>query len=104
MLKARLYNQIKQHIITANLSPRIQQDHLYWIRAFMRFHQFVNPQLLNSSDIRQFISHLQAKAVGKPQQLAAVSAINFLYRHILNKPLGQPAMTTHRTCQPRFAA
>ena len=105
MLKTKLHNRIIRALNHSDLNPTEKQHYLHWIHAFMRFHQFVNPQLLNDSDIQQFITHTQYTKPGSQfQQLAAKNAIHFLYESILQKPLDQPVMTACRPFESHFAA
>jgi site-specific recombinase XerD len=52
------------------------------------YHQFKHPRLLKESDVNHFLTHLAVnETVSASTQNQALSAILFLYEHVLKQPL-----------------
>jgi integron integrase len=61
---------------------------MHWIRRFIEFHQHQHPRQLAESDVNGFLTHLAVKEhVAASTQNQALSAILFLYEHVLEQPL-----------------
>jgi len=62
--------------------------HLGWVRRFYRFVNGKPPNSLNDENVKDFLTHLAVeRKVSATTQNQAFSALLFLYRHILDKPL-----------------
>ena len=61
---------------------------MQWIVRFIRFHTMRHPQDMDTPDIEAFLNHLAVKQrVAASTQNQAFSAILFLYKQVLHKPL-----------------
>jgi site-specific recombinase XerD len=83
-LLARLHEAIRLRA----LSRRTEEAYRHWIIRFVRFHDMRHPATLGVDDVRAFLSHLAVVGnVAPSTQNQALSALLFLYRHLLGNPL-----------------
>lgn len=58
------------------------------VRRFVEYHQRRRPRQLAEGDINRFLTHLAVKShVAASTQNQALSALLFLYEHVLEQPL-----------------
>jgi integron integrase len=73
-------------------SYRTEQTYIDWIKRYILFHGKRHPKDMGDQEIQAFITHLAVhKNVAASTQNQALSALLFLYRHVLNKPVDLPA-------------
>jgi len=71
-----------------HLAKKTEQAYLGWVRRFYRFVNGKPPNSLNDENVKDFLTHLAVeRKVSATTQNQAFSALLFLYRHILDKPL-----------------
>ncbi len=71
-------------------SRRTERAYVNWIRRFILFHHHHQPRELGEADVNQFLTHLAVKErVSSSTQNQALSALLFLYRHVLNREIGE---------------
>ncbi|NJN24422.1 MAG: integron integrase, partial [Acaryochloridaceae cyanobacterium RL_2_7] len=71
-------------------SYRTEQSYLEWIRRFILFHGKRHPKDMAEAEVESFLTHLAIdKNVAASTQNQALSAILFLYRHVLKQPLNE---------------
>jgi integron integrase len=71
------------------MSYKTEQSYLPWIRRFASFVGHRDPAGIGNDDLVDFLSHLAVdRRVSKSSQNQALSAILFLFRHILDKDPG----------------
>jgi integron integrase len=68
-------------------SRHTEKAYLAWVRRFFFFHRRRHPELMGLADVRAFLSHLGRSEVSAATQNQALSALLFLYRHVLNRRL-----------------
>lgn len=86
----RLYDRIVQVLRTKHYSPRTEDAYVNWIRRFVTFCEGYHPRELSERDINAFISDLAVtRHVAAATQNQALAAILFLYKHVLEQPLGR---------------
>ena len=86
----RLYDRALQVMRTRHLSPRTIETYLGWIRRFIAFHNGRHPRELNEEDVNAFLSDLaERRRVSASTQNQALAAVLFLYKAILEQPLGR---------------
>ena len=55
-----------------------------WVRRFLRFHGLRPPREMGQAEINTFLTHLAVEQqVSASSQTQALSALFFLYRHVL---------------------
>jgi len=93
----KLLDQYSDALRLKQYSPRTEKTYLLWVRAYIIFHKKRHPQEMGIPEIRQFITHLVSeKNVSASTQTQALSAILFLYRHVLHIQLDETALTEIR--------
>jgi len=90
MSQPKLLDQMRDHIRALHYSIRTETAYLGWVKQFILFHHKRHPAQMGSAEINQFLTHLAVKKnVAPSTQNQALSAILFLYKHILNDHLDQ---------------
>jgi integron integrase len=85
----RLYDRAVQVLQTKHYSPRTQKSYLGWIRRFIEFHKGRHPRELDEENVNEFLTYLATERdVAAATQNQALSAVLFLYKHVLEQPLG----------------
>ncbi len=73
---------------TRHKAYRTEQSYLHWIRRYILFHNKQHPATLAESNVVEFLNHLAFDRRCSPStQSIALSALVFMYRHVLGKPL-----------------
>ena len=86
----RFMEVVRRRLREARYSPRTCEAYIYWIRRFVRFHGRRHPKDLAEDDVRAFLSALAVEhAVAASTQNQALSALVFLYRRVLQRPLAR---------------
>jgi integron integrase len=84
----RLLEQVRIAIRTRHYSRRTEKAYVAWIRRYIRFHGIRHPKDMGADEIRCFLSHLATdRHVSASTQTQALSALLFLYRHVLERDL-----------------
>lgn len=83
----RLLDEVRRALRIRHRSPRTEEAYLHWIRRFIRFHGRRHPRELGRAEITQFLSSLAIeRRVSASTQSQALSALVFLYKHVLQTP------------------
>lgn len=83
----KLLDEVRRALRIRHRSPRTEEAYLHWIRRFIRFHDRRHPRELGRDDITRFLSSLAVDHhVAAATQSQALSALVFLYRHVLHAP------------------
>ncbi len=84
----RLYDRIVEVLRVRHYSRRTEEAYLSWMRRYIEFHRHQHPRQLAEGDVNRFLTHLAVKEhVAASTQNQALSAILFLYEHVLEQPL-----------------
>jgi integron integrase len=87
--KPRLLDQVREAIRTRHYSLRTEKAYVHWIKRFIFFHSKRHPSEMGETEIGQFLSSLATEAhVSASTQNQALNALLFLYRAVLEKPIG----------------
>lgn len=90
----KLLEQVRDAIRTKHYSQRTEKTYTDWIRRYILFHDKKHPREMGVPEVQQFIQHLVNEGnVSASTQNQALSAVTFLYRHVLNTELHFPADT-----------
>jgi len=85
-------DQLASAMSLRHCSPRTHEAYAHWIKQFVFFHNKRHPREMGEKEIRSFLSHLaEQRHVSASTQNQAFNALLFLYKHVLNKPLGRIA-------------
>jgi len=86
--KPKLLDQVKQAVRARHYSKRTEKTYVDWIKRFILFHGKRHPLEMGETEINQFLTDLAVnKSVSASTQNQALSAILFLYQHVLKKEL-----------------
>ncbi|MDZ7660204.1 site-specific integrase [Fodinibius sp.] len=92
MGKSVLLSKIRTEIRRRGMSYRTEQTYIGWITRFIYYHNLEHPKNMGEKEVVEFLNHLVTNR-GAPDSIQnqARQAIQFLYRHIIEKPL--PSLT-----------
>jgi len=84
----KLLDQLREAIRQKNYSYRTEESYVNWVKRYILFHNKRHPQELGTAEIEAFLTHLAVDGhVAASTQNQALSALIFLYRHVLNQEL-----------------
>jgi integron integrase len=87
----KLLDQVRDAVRTKHYSYRTEQSYVDWIKRFIPFHKKRHPAEMGAADVQEYVTYLAAERnVSASTQRQALSALLFLYRHVLNRPLDVP--------------
>ena len=85
----KLLDQVRYAIRAKHYSLRTEEAYVQWIRRFILFHNKRHPKDMGIEEVRQFLSDLAVNHhVAASTQNQALSAILFLYQHVLRQEIG----------------
>ena len=88
MGKPRLMDRARDAIRSRHYSIRIEQCYLDWIKRFILFHGKKHPADMGEVEITAFLTNLAVeKHVAASTQNQALSAILYMYKHVLSREL-----------------
>ncbi len=88
--KPKLLDQLRAAIRVRHYSIRTEEVYVQWVKRYIYFHGKRHPGKLNAEHVSAFLSHLAVeRKVAASTQNQALCALVFLYRHVLEKELGQ---------------
>jgi integron integrase len=81
-----------------HFSIHTERAYVLWVRRFVRFCGNRHPTVCDDRDVVAFLEHLvRTRAVSASTQNQALAAVSFLYRDVLQQPLGAlPAVVRAR--------
>ena len=84
-----LLQRLREAIRRRHYSFRTEESYVYWVKDFIRFHRLRHPDTLDERQVTEFLTHLAVgRRVSASTQNQALNAIVFLYKHVLDRPLG----------------
>ena len=87
--KPKLLDQLRLALRTRHYSRRTESAYCHWVKRFIYFHNIRHPAEMAEPEINAFLTHLAVKRkVSASTQNQALSALLFLYRHVLNREIG----------------
>lgn len=88
-MASKLLSRVRHAIRVRGYSIRTEQAYISWIVRYVRFHNLEHPAQLGDDGIKQFLTYLAVtRNVAPNTQNQALSALLFLYRNVLNQPVG----------------
>ena len=85
----KLLDSLREAIRVRHYSRSTGQTYAHWVKRFCHFHQLRHPAEMGEAEINAFLTHLAVKQhVSASTQNQALSALLFLYRHVLNREVG----------------
>ena len=84
----RLLEQLRAAINRLHYSPRTEERYVHWVKRFIYFSGTRHPAELGRAEVTAFLNHLvQERDVAAATQNQALSALLFLYREVIGRPL-----------------
>jgi len=85
----KLMDQLHEAFRSRHYSRRTEQAYCYWVKRFIYFHNIRHPAEMAEPEINAFLTHLAVKEkVSASTQNQALSALLFLYRHVIGRKVG----------------
>lgn len=86
----RLYDHLVRVIRARHYSPRTEKSYVRWIAKYLNFHDGRHPSELAEEEVNLFLSDLAVTHnVAAATQNQALAAVLFLYKRVLERPLGR---------------
>ena len=87
---SELMSQMSAALRSRHYSRRTEQAYYLWVRRFIRFHGIRHQADMAQPEINAFVTHLAVDAhVSASTQTQALSALLFLYRHVIGREVGE---------------
>jgi site-specific recombinase XerD len=87
----KLLDQVRDAVRLKHYSYRTEQSYVGWIRRYILFYGKKHPQEMGYAEVEAFLTSLAVEGnVSASTQNQALSALLFLYRHVLHKEFEQP--------------
>jgi integron integrase len=84
----RLLDRLRDAIRVRHYSIRTEEAYAQWVRRFILFHNKRHPSAMGAEEVNAFLTHLAVEGhVAASTQAQALSALLFLYRHVLDDQL-----------------
>jgi len=85
----KLLDRLREALRSRHYSRRTEHAYCHWVRRFIFFHRVRHPVEMAEPEINAFLTHLAVKEkVSASTQNQALSALLFLYRHVLDREIG----------------
>jgi integron integrase len=87
-IMAQLLDQVREQIRTLHYSIRTEDAYVLWTKQFILFHGKRHPLEMGEAEVSAFLTHLAVdRNVAASTQNQALSALLFLYKVVLDRPL-----------------
>jgi len=87
--RPKLLDRMREALRSRHYSRRTEQTYCHWIKRYIHFHNVRHPAKMGEAEINAFLTHLAVKEkVSASTQNQALSALLFLYRHVLGREVG----------------
>lgn len=87
--RPKLLDLVRQAIGVRHYSRRTEEAYVGWTKRFVLFHGKRHPSTMGAAEVATFLTHLAVEGhVAASTQNQALNALVFLYRHVLDQPLG----------------
>ncbi len=88
-LKPKLLDQVRHALLAHHYSLKTCEAYVTWIKKFIFFHDKRHPAEMAETEINAFLTYLAVEQnVSASTQNQALSALLFLYRHVIGRDLG----------------
>jgi len=84
----RLLDQMRERLRYMHYSLSTEQNYVYWVRWFVRFHGIRHPREMGAPEVEAFLTMLATERKVSPStHRQALSALLFLYKEVLGQDL-----------------
>ncbi len=85
----KLLESLREALHVRHYSNRTEDTYCSWVKRFVNFHKLRHPKEMGELEINLFLTHLAvSEKVSASTQNQALSALLFLYRHVIGKDVG----------------
>ncbi len=85
----KLLDQLREALRARHYARRTESTYCQWVKRYIFFHKVRHPKEMAEPEINAFLTHLAVKEkVSASTQTQALSALLFLYRHVLGQEIG----------------
>jgi integron integrase len=85
----KLLDRLREALRSRHYSRRTEQCYCHWVKRFIFYHKVRHPAEMAEPEINAFLTHLAVKEkVSASTQNQALSALLYLYRHVLGREVG----------------
>jgi len=96
----RFMDRLTVFIRSRGLAYRTEKTYCLWVRRFIRFHGYTQPEQMRPNDIEPFLTQLAVeRSTSINTQKTALNALVFLFREFLQQDVGQ--LTFNQAKKPR---
>ncbi|NCF37019.1 MAG: integron integrase [Gammaproteobacteria bacterium] len=82
-------DSISDFMAVRRYSKRTIRSYIYWIRYFIVYQKMRHPREMGAAEVEQFLTYLAVqKTVSTATQKIALNSLAFLYKRVLEQPLG----------------
>ena len=86
----KLLDRLRQALRSRHYSRRTEKTYVAWVKRFIYYHNVKHPAEMAEPEINMFLTHLAVeKHVSASTQNQALSALLFLYRHVIGREVGE---------------
>lgn len=90
--KSPFLEQVRNAIRVRHYSIRTEHAYLDWVKRFILYHDKRHPEEMGEAEVSRFLTHLAVnRDVAASTQNQALNALVFMYKNVLNHPLGDIA-------------
>src|SRR3989338_4276414 len=87
--KPKLMDRLCEALRSRHYSRRTEETYCHWVKRFIFFHKVRHPAQMAETEINAFLTHIAVKEkVSASTQNQALSALLFLYRHVIGREVG----------------
>ena len=85
---SKLLPWMRAKLRLGHFSPRTEEAYVGWVKRFVRYHRLRPPREMGESEVVAFLTHLAVERhLAAATQAQARAALQFLYGHVLDRPL-----------------
>ena len=89
--RPKLLDQVRYALRAKHYARRTEETYTNWIKRFILYHGKRHPREMDTPEIEQFLTYLAVEQhVAASTQNQALSALLFLYQHVLHQTLSRP--------------
>ncbi len=90
MSEPRLLDRVRGQMRVRHMKWSTEKSYVGWIRRYILFHGKRHPSEMGAKEISAFLTHLaQKERVSASTQNQALCALVFLYKHVLDRDVGE---------------
>lgn len=87
--RSPLLDQVRAALRVKHYSVRTEHTYIHWIKRFIYFNDLCHPERMGEKEVADFLTHLAVEGkVSAGTQNQALNSLVFLYKHVLERPLG----------------